>query len=404
MALLPLVACSSDGDESEPTATQSPPGPSSSGSPDPGPRAYDPPVMFEADGRPVALRTSYALDGTVAYQYDNSGAVNFDGSVEAIDLLTGNQLWTVLPGAPARTLAQEARPVVADLGGQRIVVGVVPVTVQGTGTSPDREEIRVLGIDAQTGRQLFNTVLPQPPDPSGVGGALSEIAAVSDRAIIVNVSGTMFVLDPDTYQLRWQRDSFVGADIDGGVIAGLAGPDPGTRTPTGLDVADGAQRWTHDALDDARMHDAGPGLVQFSGTRLSSVPVSAIIDTVQGTERAGLDGRFECRYDDRSVTVCSDAGFLASPGRIVAFDTESVARLWELPAPGSDRLDVKVNVAFHGAVYGVTERGSVILDARTGADRVPDLQIEPIAVSEYLAITDGTTIGSDVVHLARDDH
>lgn len=364
---------------------------------------YDPPVEFAAEGREIPMRIAYTVVGTTAYQYDNGGALGFDGSIDAIDLLTGEQRWSAdLDEATARTLSQDARPLVAEIAGTPVVIGAVPVTVPGSGTSPDRQEIRVTGVDADSGEVRFTAGFEQPDDPTGADGALTEVAAASDSGVVVNSGGTMVLLDLETHEVRWQRPSFVGVDIEGDIVAGLDGPDPGTRTPTGLGTAGGGVVWTLDPLDDAAMYDSGPGLTQITGATPAdpNVPASAIVDTASGADRAALAGRYECRYDGESVIACSDAGFLDSPGTITAYDAESVEQLWQLPAPGSDQLEVKVNAVFHGALYGSTERGSLILDARTGADRVPELPIEPVAVSEYLAVADGTTVGTDVVYPA----
>ncbi|MGW7361563.1 hypothetical protein ACWGI0_34355 [Streptomyces sp. NPDC054802] len=46
----------------------------------------------------------------------------------------------------------------------------------------------------------------------------------------------------------------------------------------------------------------------------------------------------------------------------------------------------EVTAAWHGRVYGRTEAGPVVLDARTGEDVEVDPGVAPVAVNEYGAV------------------
>ena len=291
--------------------------------------AHDPPLRFESEGLSVMLRGAFTLEGTVAYQFDNSGAVDFDGSIEAVDLLTGRTAWDTGPGLPARTLSQDARPLIAEFDGRELVIGAVPRTVPGSGTTPDRDETHVIAVDGHDGAEMWTVVLPPAEDPFEVDDAFAQVVAATDEAVVVNVSNTVYVLDPAMQVVRWQRTGFRAADLEGDVVVGLAGPGVGASVPTGVTAFNGTPRWELGPLDDVAMFDAGPGLTQFTGALRTdpNSPRSILVDGRTGAERGALPGRYECRYDDRSATVCADSGFLDSPGTLVGFDTASAERL-----------------------------------------------------------------------------
>lgn len=61
--------------------------------------------------------------------------------------------------------------------------------------------------------------------------------------------------------------------------------------------------------------------------------------------------------------------------------------LWQI-AGTSGRVAPTVSTAWHGAVHGITTNGAVILDARTGADRVDLPGAAPQVVDGYVGLTD----------------
>lgn len=68
------------------------------------------------------------------------------------------------------------------------------------------------------------------------------------------------------------------------------------------------------------------------------------------------------------MTVCSTPG-QDSTATATALDSTTGRLLWQLPDKASGRIAPSVTAIWHGAVYGSTENGAVVLDARTGADR-----------------------------------
>ena len=85
----------------------------------------------------------------------------------------------------------------------------------------------------------------------------------------------------------------------------------------------------------------------------------------------------------------------SGPNRTFALDAVSAQLLWSLPAAG--RVPPQVSTAWHGAVYGTTVNGPVVVDARTGRDRNPAPGAAPVVVDGYLGSGPGSGLLGGVV-------
>jgi hypothetical protein len=61
-----------------------------------------------------------------------------------------------------------------------------------------------------------------------------------------------------------------------------------------------------------------------------------------------------------------------------------------------------ITAAWHGAVYGETGNGSVVLDGRTGADRSANPGASPQLVNEYFGVGVPPGKKTDRVQVRRD--
>ena len=104
-----------------------------------------------------------------------------------------------------------------------------------------------------------------------------------------------------------------------------------------------------------------------------------------------------CVWDEAATTVCG------GDTRVFAVDATTAAPLWELPDPGANRVAPRLTTAWHGAVYGTTVNGPVVLDARTGADRDTRPGAAPVLVNAYLGLGAEAVRGGRV-RRRRDDH
>jgi hypothetical protein len=62
--------------------------------------------------------------------------------------------------------------------------------------------------------------------------------------------------------------------------------------------------------------------------------------------------------------------------------------LWQLPDEQANRIAPSVTTAYDGEVYGITESGPVVLNARTGLDVNDSPGIGPVTVDPDLGIAD----------------
>ncbi|WP_194894619.1 hypothetical protein [Catenulispora pinisilvae] len=71
---------------------------------------------------------------------------------------------------------------------------------------------------------------------------------------------------------------------------------------------------------------------------------------------------------------------------VVGFDAVTGKQLWTLPDTAANRTALWVTGVGHGAVYGRTYYGPVVLDAHSGVDRQDSPGVAPTVVDEYAGI------------------
>lgn len=375
------VGCGSTGDTS---ATS---GVTSTAASDPGDAtntpvrpAYDPPRRF--DSTPVVVgRGPVAVADGVAYSYTDTELV-------AVDLATGSRYWSVaLPGAEALISGPMARDkpivpgIVTDDSGRTLVVAAYYSSIEGTGTQQDSSRTQVVAVDSQ-GKIRWDVALqPASFTPRVVGG--SHYGAGS---VVVDSHDTV-VLDTASGSVRWTGRGVKPVGVDGGNVLGLrAGGDFDPWTTVALRLADGAEAWAGPAVETGIANQppafvpAGPGRAVFSGITEDFRRAAILIDTVTGAPVASVPGKLRCVFDERDTIVCFEPSQLDLPELVIGLDAQSGKQLWQLPNDAANRTAIDVTAIFHGAVYGHVSRGSVILDARTGADVVTDVDIAPTQV------------------------
>ncbi|WP_226358252.1 hypothetical protein [Pseudonocardia sp. ICBG601] len=85
------------------------------------------------------------------------------------------------------------------------------------------------------------------------------------------------------------------------------------------------------------------------------------------------------------MTVCELMKGL-DPYALVGLDRDSGAELWRIVADAG-RVPPRVTATWHGAVYGFTDSGPVVLDGRTGMDRTATAAAAPFLVNEYFGVS-----------------
>ncbi len=364
------------------------------------PPAHDPPTGFAAptgslfggSGTRVFGRDAdelpAALVGTAVWATDGGRVLRVDS--------TG----TEIPG-PAAPPGRHAagRPVPSPDGG--VLVGAASV-VPGAGTTPPGLSVELLTFDAATGapRGSAPAVLPWADRPPAV--ALRVAGVVAGVAVLTastDTRRTAVGVDLASQRVLWTAD---GVAVDalladgpaGGTALGVA-TAPGAShayadsVVVGLDAVTGLRRFAGEVLRDPEVTAAGPGLAMVSGRTAAtalSAPAATLrfVDARGATVRTADVGRAytppRCIWDEAATTVCG------GDARVFAVDAGTAAPLWELPDPAANRVAPRVTTAWHGAVYGTTVNGPVVLDARTGADRDTRPGAAPVLVNAYLGL------------------
>lgn len=371
-------------------------------------KAYDPPLKFQDDGgaQYVAGGTgegkwSVRLKGTTVYAAS-------DDEVRAMNVLDGEELWSVKPkGRPAEDTDYGTEavggPELVELDGRTAVLAAFSITRPGTGTTPDRQLIELTAVAADSGKRLWTTELER---PEGEEEGEPYVAGVDDSAVVFSFGGngsavTMGV-SLDTRRTSWTEEGFYADFVDGSVVVGRGGADSvlgGGVSVEGRNIADGSEMWTYkERLNSAELSPAGDGLF----TAVVDAPferdtdIATLLTTDTGKEPPKL--RAAKPFGDPTDLTCwnaEDTALLCAVAekfdkRLVAVDPGTWTELWSVADDDESRLMPSVSTVFHGAVYGTTENGSVILDARTGKDRSADSGGTPFLVNEYVGLFGGS--------------
>jgi outer membrane protein assembly factor BamB len=370
------------------------------------PPAYDPPTgfaaptgsLFAGSGSRVFGRDPddlpAALVGTAVWATDGGRLLRVDSS------------GTEIPGPaapPGRHVA--GRPVATPDG--TVLVGAASV-VPGSGTTPPGLSVELLAYDAATGALRWSapTVLPWADRPPAVTLRVAGVAAgVAVLTAGTDTRRTALGVDLTTRGVLWTADGVaVDALLADGPAAGTAlgvATTPGesrayaSSTVVGLDVVTGLRRFGGgEVLRAPEITSAGPGLAVVSG-RTAATTLAAPAATLRFVDARGATVRTvdvgrsytppRCVWDEAATTVCG------GDTRVFAVDATTAAPLWELPDPVANRVAPQLTTAWHGAVYGTTVNGPVVLDARTGADRDTRPGAAPVLVNAYLGVGAETT-------------
>lgn len=382
----------------------------------PAPPAYDPPrgfaapsgQLFGGPGSRVVGRDPDALParlvGTSIWVTDGGRALRADS--------TGTTTPVTLP--PGRYAT--GRPGLAP-DGATVLLAAASV-VPGAGTTPPGLAVDLLGADGASPAPpvaapvIAPVTLPWSDRPAAV--ALRVVGVTAGVAVITastDAHRTTLAVDLAARRLLWvvdgtRADAVLDVGPSAGVVVGVAtpagrSPSDADATVVGLDAVSGVRRFAGEPVRSPEVTRAGPGLVAVHARGASSpaslpgalsaplglpVPTAALrfLDargaTLRTVDTGSSSAAPRCVWDEAAVTVC-DTG-----GRLVAVDATTAAPLWSLPDPAANRVAPALGTAWHGAVYGTTVNGPVVLDARTGADRDTAPGAAPVLVNAYLGV------------------
>ncbi len=375
---------------------EDPPSPSAEKAPAPTPaKVFDPPQSFDA--KAGTLLPAGILPNLVSL-HGNTGYAITANDLQAVDLATGRSLGRAAPeneifeaAATLDNLDTTHAPTITNLNGTDLVLAAFTVQIPGEGTTPTRFGVELTGMDAGTNKQAWSLLVELPVPVTGSRRSNPDVTLVGvvDRLLVFTAITTesyyTYGIDLLTPKVAWKVDGLAAGALAGDVVVGIT-ETRSRQSVVGHKAADGSRVWNQDDMYDVVVAQAGPRFAfVYSRNYRDGVRSSRVIDSA-GAAVAPIDtydgGSVRCSYDAALTVTC----FRHEPDPFVfAFDSQTGQVLWEL-RDGGDRLVPQVTVAWHGAVYGGTDNGPVVLDARTGLDRSASVGITPLAVNERCGV------------------
>ncbi|MCL9761307.1 hypothetical protein [Frankia sp. AiPa1] len=297
----------------------------------------------------------------------------------------------------------------ATADGHTRVYAAFAVEVPGSGTTPGHRSLEVVGADTAAREPVWHAVVPVEAWADKSYRRLTAapvwtdghtlITRLLDKDSLSNEGeSTTYAFDLASGKVAWKQVGFAAQVVASSVVIGIEYDHDKYRTVVvGRSVEDGSTRWTQpqETYVTVALYPAGPHFVHAILDNAGQDDSMKIIDVATGATKETLVGAFNgvaCAYDGRSVTVC----FKRDPGNTWtgAYDATSGSYLWSLPDEDANRVAPTVTTAWHGAVYGKTENGPVILDARTGKDRAAAAGAAPYLVDAQAGIAVDPQSGS----------
>jgi outer membrane protein assembly factor BamB len=195
-----------------------------------------------------------------------------------------------------------------------------------------------------------------------------QIVAATSDLLVIGTDDSTIVLDSRTGMQRWAAAGFRPSALDAGVVVGAN--VSAAHAVAARNAADGKQTWSNaDPFD--RVEALGGGLVTVIGST-----ATRLLEANTGKVRATMGGNHTCLWDAEAIVVC-----YTYADHVAGIEVSSGKTLWELSSTTADRIVPRILSIRRGALY-VTAGGNgpVILDARTGRDRVTAVAVAPIRV------------------------
>jgi hypothetical protein len=411
VALALLGACSEQGTISSPEEVAE--GEPTSSSSDPALPAFDPPTVFDQASQAM-IDAPYQEDSLPPLVLHGTDAIvaHSDG-IAFVDALTGEESAFLTPpgaseeGGPGPAVDQAAEPPTMVAADDSTLV-LVPFIVhkETTGTTAPGILLELVAADAETWEIVWTSqvdLAEYNPDYEmdvrvvGVDETTVILAATGGSASSDDNTQTIAV-DMATRETRWRQDHFTPHLYTEGMVLGCeTDPDADLDETVfyykALNGADGKEAWNVPDRDCGWSYTAAPGIaavtfpetyVWFSG-ELEYAESFRLVDVASGEaiqiyEEYSVYG---CLFDGEAMLVCRGWS-QATATQVVGYDAQTGEVAWSLPDSG--RVAPAVTAAWHGAVYGSTENGAVVLDAATGVDIEVEPGMAPYVVNEYVGV------------------
>ncbi|MFM9367930.1 PQQ-binding-like beta-propeller repeat protein [Streptomyces sp. Da 82-17] len=293
-------------------------------------------------------------------------------------LVRVEDLGPIVGGNPAEA------PVVAEHGGERLVLSSLVAEVPGSGTTKGHQVVELVAVDPAQATKAWSVEIELGEGHYSVDDEETRVVGVHGGTAVVYASGQLFGVDLGSHRKVWAaKGTYDVAPVLVGDTVVAATADMTDRETVGLSAADGRERWRDTTVSVEGIAAAGPKTVMISGYDTKAEDDGgALLDATTGKRlRSYGEGLTadRCAYDGRKTVVCSSVGGDSA----VAYDSATGKDRWVLPDEAETRVAPRVTLVRAGLVYGTTENGPVVLDAETGADKEDAPGIAPY-------VTDGS--------------
>ncbi|MBL7490723.1 hypothetical protein I6A60_07585 [Frankia sp. AgB1.9] len=380
-------------------------------------KAFDPPTHFDTTQGPTipddAALNGVNLAGNILQPpptilYKTTAFVSTTDRLLVIDTRSGRVSALAPPDGTAEPFASDGfvgedpttPPLLATVKGRELVLAAFAVKVPGKGTMPSTMALDLVAVDAASGRLVSHIAATLDSQFNGayLSNLSTAVVGVSGQIAVARILGLgseaeTFTFDLSNGTVPWTQIGFAASDVTGSIVVGaLASDTSGYYDLVGATVENGHKVWSLSGkMDVLNVFPSGPSLlVAISSDSPGGHAKLQLIDPRTGAVRQSTDGDFggvRCSFDGATLTICSESS--AFVHWAAAFDTTTLSWLWNLPDEESGRVAPLVRSVWHGNVYGSTENGPVILDGRTGKDKVTDPGAAPYVVDQYVGIAPG---------------
>lgn len=366
-------------------------------------QSFDPPREFDkTKGVPLgayATKGKITFGGKVAKQlpialHEQTAFIGALDRVLAVDLASGDVRATTGPEreaySPSRgsfTPDPSEAPILVTDGDDVLYVAAFVVRVPGEGTTPGHLAVELAAVEASTDERRWLLPIDLPATPLKSDGYSVRLMKVDDRLAVMTAASdgavVTFGIDLAEPEMSWRADGYRALTLAGSTVIGVT-EENARQAIEGRSAADGTTLWRKENLYSVGAIAAGRDFALVTSRDYRDGKSSLGIIDSEGTTAHPIDSEsnFSCAFDERSTVVC----YRTTTPYAFAMDAESAQLLWELPDIQANRVAPEITSAWHGAVYGETENGPVVLDARTGEDISTSPGIAPLVVNDRCGI------------------
>lgn len=376
-------------------------------------RQYDPPLRFRSSGRKLPGAEAGSVGDAMSQETrrlavtlrKTTAFVAKPGALLAVNARTGGVIGrvdteeeSVLDEAPENEKVRPPR--VITMNGKTVVLAAFVVNVTGAGTQQDHKAVELLAMDARSHKLAWRSRFVIPDKYSSASTATLGKITEDTAAIQVSELRKSIILGVDlkSRKIAWKRGDvwLVGTSDEVAVVRDNL-PDQSSHNIEGLRLRDGTRRWKESNSEhDVSATSAGSRLLLTSGLR-EEKDSFAVRDMRTGKIKPEATKepvpKKSCYDDHKGVVVCVATGARGDrDNKVAALDSRTGKKLWSLPDESAGRVAPDVTAAWHGAVYGTTDKGTdpnkgtVVLDARTGKDKERNPGAAPYVVNSYYGV------------------